>query len=196
MAQRGLNLPAILGRRPASSEAKISGATPKGRSLGVISSILSDFLFLTLASLTASQAAGLWPGFLGQGLRSTPSFLATAIVFIGFAVIFLALSRASDSEKDTSSVSRFIRILGVVSFASMLSGLMGLIVGLGWYGPALGILVWLNAIFFLVVGGVITQQGLHALPRRRMGGARVLFLDDSDSIYSPAGNPPQNGSSN
>ena len=196
LAEKGLKFPTIGIGRPSSLKTKFPGSTLQRGVLRPISSTLSDLLFLTVAFLVARQLSGMWSSFHGQGLQPTPGHLSSPIVFIGLAVIFLAVSRAFDSIKESSLARQLVRTLGVVSFASIVSELLGLVAVPVWYDPALGVLIWINAIFFLSVGGVITQQGLHTLTRRNVGSTRVLILDGTESVYSYAGNPGQHGPQN
>lgn len=138
-------------------------------SMGVLRPLLiifSDVFFLAAAFLTAGYLINFWDSLHGMKAQTMASYLGLPIAFIGLSVTLLTLSRTYDSPHGKSLVRGALRIVIVVSFASLVTGLLGLFVPEGRYDTALGASMWLFSVVFLLIGEHIFHWARQALKHR------------------------------
>ncbi len=155
--------------------------------------LLSDTFLLTGAVWISRHLREVWPGIYGAELSAQASNPAMSAIFVGLTVTLLALSRAYLPFRAASPGYELLRIVGVVSFASICAEFLGQLAIHGQQNQALRLMMWMNSIVFLAVGRVVVLRGARLLGCNGASYGQIVVVGDPESALWAAHCFSQNG---
>jgi len=155
--------------------------------------LFGDTFLLTGAVWVSRYLREVWPGIYGAELSAPAGNPAMSAIFVGLTVTLLALSRVYLPFRATSPRYELLRIVGVVSFASICAEFLGQFAIHGQQNQALRLLMWMNSTVFLAVGRVVVLRGARLLGRNGASYGRVVVVGDPQSASWAVHRFSQNG---
>jgi len=116
----------------------------------------------------------------GQNIQAQWSNIGFPLTFILMSVTLLWLLRKRDPSIPLASTGEWTRIVGAVSFASMFSAVIGILVTPQGYHPQLAVLAWTFSILFLIGGEFTADKAIHIMRNFRSGRTKVIIIGGSD----------------
>lgn len=151
-----------------------------------IAFVTADVVFLAMA-LVMTQVLS---GYIAESLRLlNPILSLQAGIFVAFAIVsvsFFALVNAYDPATYASPLRDLVRIVGVLSAASMVIAFATLFIPAVQYGSTQMSLIWMDTILYVYSGRVLTRQALQILNRRGIGTRRVLIVGNAKTATTVA----------